>query len=59
MANWQSLSVRARYGIVKLRKKECGMSTRTVVSKMRNCGMRNAEGEIPNGMCGTLLWNGG
>jgi len=29
------------------------------VGKMRNCGMRNAEGKMRNGMCGKLLWNGG
>ena len=29
------------------------------VGKMRNCGMRNAEGKMRNGMCGNLLRNGG
>ena len=29
------------------------------VGKMRNCGMRNAEGKMRNGMCGKLLRNGG
>jgi len=29
------------------------------VGKMRNCGMRNAEGKIRNGMCGIFLRNGG
>jgi len=29
------------------------------VSQMRNCGMRNAEGKMRNGMCGKLLRNGG
>jgi len=33
--------------------------TKKAVGKMWNCGMRNAEGKMQNGMCGKLLRNGG
>ena len=33
--------------------------TQQAVGKMRNCGLRNAEGKMRNGMYGKLMWNGG
>ena len=38
---------------------DCAKNKALAVGKMRNCGVRNAEGKMRNGMCGKSLRNGG